>query len=830
MNGVCLRTRVYLPCFLFLCVMTAGLFSGCSSKVSANTIHVNLADSDGFKTALAALFPDYALVEHDKIVFDMMPGGGVIEAYDAQTSTARDGGIEKHWTPLTLETVVIAVDRSQTDMPITSWSDLRDSAVPVGIPYTDPFEQLAVAALCWGLEGKGFSLAPLVRLGEPLNADKKLKLGDPDAPVRLCFDSEAAARVRNGENIEIIIPSEGTLSFARGLFSDQPLALPDDYEQILLDHGLRLTDGRCPDANYPPSGQYASATVLDDYDHLNTVMQDWTRTLRRQVQHTRLYSSADGFEHVMFPTALIVFAVVWATTMMRRVRQKNIRRIIPMMGLLAAGWILARIVKFQVIETNALTRYIWYSYYLFQSLLTLGLLRTASLVGVNDEEKQLPKWLLATGAFNLALVGIAMTNDLHNWMFILDLSTPGWSGNYGQGFFYYFYVAALLTQLISGILIMFVKSRSSPRRFGVAFPLAFIAVLATYVAGYAARIPFFWESDPTLVMCVLGLLFVECCVRAGLIPVNLHYRKLFKNAGLKLQIKDGGGNSIYASDGAELIDALTWDKLKNSDVPVRTDENTLFLRNEISGGYAVWQEDITSINRLKAEIEAANEHIEAANAILATEARRKEREGKAKAKLELYAAFEKNLADHEDRLEYMLRSIAQDSQGESFLPISESERAAHMGAVAVLACYIKRRCNLLALEMSGETSVSWSGLTIYIDELTEFAKLTGIQAIHYCNLSGDITLHRAAVFYRFFALALEEAITNENAGIAAHTVREDGQILMKLLVSGETVKLDLPPGIADEIREAGGAFEKKDLGAGLAGLYLSFPEGGEGDA
>jgi hypothetical protein len=422
----------------------------------------------------------------------------------------------------------------------------------------------------------------------------------------------------------------------------------------------------------------------------------------------------------------------------------------------------------------------------------------------------------------LLLVGLVMTNDLHGLMFKLDFSQPGWSqtGNYSYGVIFYVFTAAVLVELIAAIIVMFTKSRHSPRRYGVVFPFVFIAVLITYIVGYTTGAPLAVESDVTLVYSAFTLLFLELCVRTGQIPVNVHYRNLFKNTGKNLLITDSDGNNIFASDGAEPIDALIWDKLKKSDIPAMMDGNRLFLKNRISGGYAVWQEDITAVNKLKSKIEMSNKRIEAANAILTIEAQRKEQEAKAKAKLELYMAFEKNIAAHEDRLEHMLRSI----------PGSEPERAAHIGAAAVLVCYIKRRCNLLTLEMSGETSVSWDGFTVYFDELTELAKLAGIQALNYCNLSGDITLRRAVAFYSFFELALEGTITNENAGIVANTVIEDGKILMKLLVSGDAVMLNLPLGIAKEIHEAGGTFEKKDLGNGLAGLYLSFPEGGEGDA
>ena len=84
----------------------------------------------------------------------MLDNGGVIEACNAQGENI----VADYWVPLTLETVVISIDRNQIDMAITSWNDLRDSEVNVSIIDTGFFARMAVAAVCYGLEGDNFSL------------------------------------------------------------------------------------------------------------------------------------------------------------------------------------------------------------------------------------------------------------------------------------------------------------------------------------------------------------------------------------------------------------------------------------------------------------------------------------------------------------------------------------------------------------------------------------------------------------------------------------------------------------------------------------------------
>ena len=364
---------------------------------------------------------------------------------------------------------------------------------------------------------------------------------------------------------------------------------------------------------------------------------------------------------------------------------------------------------------------------------------------------------------------------------------------------------------------MFTKTKHNPRRFRVIFPVIFSAVLITYIAGYALNIPFFAESDMVLIVSIFALMFLELCIRVGHIPVNTNYRQLFKKTGLNLQITDNNGIRVFASDKSVPLDAKVLERLKESVAPIYTDDNTLLLKHEISGGYAVWRKDITTINKLKYEIEAANREIEAANVLLSNETKEKERDTLVKTQVELYAAFEKDIAAHEQRLDEMLRHV----------PESEPERTVYMGAVAVLVCYIKRRCNFLALEMSGTETVALNEYVVYIDELAELARLAHIKCLTYCNLSGEIKLLQAMMFYDFFYAAAEWTIMNKNHGMIAQTLYENEKLVMKLAISGSAAAYTLPKWTEEEITLAGGVFEKKELNEDGIGLFLSFPEGGE---
>jgi len=247
--------------------------------------------------------------------------------------------------------------------------------------------------------------------------------------------------------------------------------------------------------------------------------------------------------------------------------------------------------------------------------------------------------------------------------------------------------------------------------------------------------------------------------------------------------------------------------VRDSAAPVQVDENTLLLKQKISGGYAVWREDIAVVTRLKTEIAASIQARGAANALLSNEAAEKERYTQVKTRLELFAAFEREIAPYEQRLDELLRD-------------------AQMGAAMILVCYIKRCCNFLIQEMRGEESVSYNEYVVYILELAEMAQIAGTKCLAYCSLNGRIEMRRAMLFYDFFYWAAEWAVTNRRGGMVAHTLSGGGRLTMKLMLPGVAPELALPERMTEEINVAGGLIEKKDLDSTRTGLFLSFPEGG----
>jgi len=826
-----------LTALALLCLALLFLLPGCATKTGMNasqndaqvkqtgaqTIHLRgnaetgTDNAGGIGEAVSALFPGLETI-YGAHITESLGAGAVIEVYDAQVQSAVSEK-NRYWLPLALETVVIAVDRSKVNAEISSWSDLLTGGAVVSISDHDPYYRLLVAALCYGLEGEDFTMGAAAVLLEKLHRDSKLRFNDEAAPILICFDAEAAKMRADNPAVEIIIPSDGTLSYARGLLSASPLGLPGDADAILLGLGLRLSDGRCENSLYPDAASYAPSKLLTGYSHLNTVMQDTDRVVRREVRHTRLYTGADGLENTIFALVYIAGAVFWIGAITRRTLRGDVRRIMFIAGIMLVAWMTLRIMKFMLSEESAVTRYAWYMYYFFQLALPLVMLRITLLAGSAEEKPRVPLPYQCACGVNAAMFLLVITNDLHEWVFIIDLAEKAWTSDaYAYGTVYFFIIGVIYAQLAAAVMMLFIKAKDNPRRMGFVLPLIFVAALSVYSVGYAAGIPFFAESDMTMVIGVFALLFLELCIRAGQLPVNTDYRKFFRSTANKLQVVDLNGAVVLSGDNVQPVRADEWESLKKSGV-IGIDDNTLLYLKGIIGGFAVWQVDVTAINALKKQIEAANRQLAAANDLLEKEEQIKGQAAETRVRTELFAALEKDLGRHQQRLAGMLAD----------LPDDEAGRKERIAAITLLLCFTKRKCQLLFMDMSGQEAVSPGEFISYMNTLADIARINGTDCLMCCNPRGDITVHQATLFYDFFVSALECTITKRLEKALVNMLSENGSTVLKILMPPEALPFEMDEDMQRLIEAEKGVLTVTGLEE-MAGLSLSFPERGEAHA
>ena len=765
------------------------------------------------------------VVQWENSILPRSGSNDIVEVYDAQALPALEQGLAQRWEPLYLATVVIALDRSQTDASISGWRDLLTAGEAVGMSDAEPSVWLSMAAISYALEGEDYSLTAAAKLLEGLYQRGNLRFDDYDAPVVICFDYQAAAMKLSGRDMEIVVPAEGTLCFQKGFLShgigwdavSAGAVLPIGFllPDALIQAGFRLPDGRCDAELYPPAEDYERAVTPADYTHVNQMAQQTTRILRREVRHVRLFSSADGREHQLFALVYMIVLIVWTGSLMHRTMQKGVRQAVLVCSGLLVGWVILRMLKYQMNSTGIANRYAWYLYYLFQIAIPLVVLWMAWVIDKPEAAAKPPRWWLAMVGLGIVLFLTVLTNDLHNQVFVLDLSRSDWSSNYSYGPVYNLILAVLLLEVLLSQVMMLGKSRLAVGNGGRLLLLGLYLLLLAYSGAYILRIPLAWESDIMVTVGIFVLLLFEIYIRMGLLPMNSGYRHFFAQSPQKLRIMDATGRIVLSSVDAEPLDRPVVRQLMERGGPVPFGKDSLLFGNRISGGMVVWQEDMSSLNRLQRQLELSVEQLNAVNALLRKEEEVRGQLAAAKTRTALLAGLEKEIRHHLHELSVLLLATPED----------EETRKPYLAQVAMLVCYIKRRCNLF-FPMQEDAGTVDTELAVYLDELAEFAGFAGLKAICVCKLAQPISLRRVTLMYDLFYTVLSRMPQQGGESVFLQVMEEDGEIVMKLLLD-ETGGIVPEASFAAQLKDAGARLLVKEL-SGAVGVQLRFSgeEGG----
>ena len=800
--------------YLVVLIIVVAVSIGCEKEIKSNSIICNLDDYSLYPKFIEQILPSYTIKEAENKAYYMVDDGAITEAFDTQAVGALQTGIAKYWYPQYLATVVIAIDRDRTNKTITGWNDLLETQEVIGFSNSPVNNQMLVAAISYGLEGQDYTLKKAIKMLASLHDNKHLKINSFDAPIIICYDYQAAALIEDGGNIEILIPIEGTLTYEKGLLSNQKLVFPEGADKLLVENKLRTLSGEGALSIYPDEKAYRPAARVTNYQYFAEVTNDVNPLMERSVLNVKRFMSIGYREHLYFALLYMSIVTFWAASVLRRSMQKGISYAAFFTGVILIGWALVRLIKYQVVVSEVFSRYLWYSYYIFQLSLPLVILWMAWAIDKPIDKIFPPKWWRLLIILIVALIILVFTNDLHGLVFQLDLNSADWASDYTYGFGYYIILAVCMINIYIGFAILVKKSIRSPRKKRFIFPFGIFILFGVYNYRYIMRDSFAYNTDLAIVTGIFVMLMFEACIRSGLIPVNTKYIEIFKRSPLKIQLFNKNKEMAFASALAQPIDKETIDKaIASSPSPILQEDESLIFANPIPGGYALWSEDVSRIQDLNRDIHQSTKKLGEANAILAAEEKIQRTVNEKIVKKQLMDQLEDEIAEKITRLSTMIEEL-EHSENHSM----ETTR------LALLLCYIKRRCNLFFKEqelLKTESDV----LIIYIDELCEIAKYSGVQIVTVKEVKGDIPTRYTTLFYDFFYTMADIALQKGCPYIIVDIGSEDELISMRLLPSIDIGALKTELRLLEAIAKAKGKIVRKEI-EDTIGISISFPEGG----
>ena len=389
--------------------------------------------------------------------------------------------------------------------------------------------------------------------------------------------------------------------------------------------------------------------------------------------------------HIRTALYLLLFTL-WGFSLDRRIIQRQTLHCLRLTAALMLLWLILRTLKYSFVTGLAAGRYIWYLYYLPMLFLPLLCVYIALSMG-KSEDYRLSRGTGMLSIIPAALFLLVITNDLHQQVFAFKSGVPGLpvSGTYSYRPLYFICLGWMVVCMAFSLVCLFRKSRIPSGEGKRIMPFVLGCAMLLYGILYLSGIPAvrWWFGDMNVMFCLLYAAIYESCIRCRMIPSNTGYVELFEASTLAACIADRSGRIVLRSRAAgedmtcpqEGQRIVRPDGMRISSAP-------------ISGGYAVWQDNVRQLAELRTRLNANKEEMER---------NKKKLKDAYLVQKSLHELTEKNRiyneleAKHSRQTAQMRQMLAQCERS------GPAERRSLLKKVLLLGTYIKRSANLYFL-------------------------------------------------------------------------------------------------------------------------------------
>ena len=423
---------------------------------------------------------------------------------------------------------------------------------------------------------------------------------------------------------------------------------------------------------------------------------------------------------VVFCTVFAIYATLilfWMQTVRDRLIRSRSRNYTLSAGGLMMLYLLTRTLKYRIVNTTMLTRYLWYINYVPLILIpTLFLMACIRFHLAEDSPGKERLLLIPAGV----LAVVVLSNDLHFLAFRpkVELSVlVGDTGTYSYGMVYFLTYAWIGITIASGVVLLLIKAQQLRDWRKTIPPLFFLALIPALTAlNNSMRANGFYriyEAPEINIFCMLGVF--EACIRSRLMPRNENYPGFFAVMDTASVITDREFKPVYRTD---LPLKATPDQMQASlERPQEPDEDTRLFGRNLQVGHAFWNVDDSVLHQLNNRLEEANETIGLENKLIQYENEQREERARLKARNAVYAKAAQELYPVQKQIAAMLEEMEPGTP--EFRP--------KLAKVCVYNAFVKRKTNLI-LTYSETDRIDGKELYLAIREMAVFLNECGVTA------------------------------------------------------------------------------------------------------
>ena len=479
---------------------------------------------------------------------------------------------------------------------------------------------------------------------------------------------------------------------------------------------------------------------------------------------------------IAFPVRGAVYIAllsVWGVSIYIRTIQTSLRSYLLSIAFLLMFWVLVRTVKYSFVQSEVISRLLWYCYYIPILVIPLLAVYLAMSMG-HSEEYAIPKKFLLLLIPMGALLVLVLTNDLHRLIFRSPNELPLSDSNYEYTPLYLFIVIWEFGGAVAAYFIMRRKCRYVSKKT-LLLPMIPIIALIVFCISYLFECPFVFSyisRDITIFSSLCIMTCLELAILMGLIPSNTHYFDLFRITSMAVQIIDKDFNVMLSSDTAKTYDADVLEKTVSA--PVLLDDGVRLSSAGIRGGHVVWQDDVSDLTEMVERLNDTNEFLRGKNTTLAEKVKTDMLHRRLFEKNRLYNIMQVQTASKLHELEALVDMLDQVSE--------QDEERDILSRIAVLGAYIKRRNNLIFLA-EDERALPTSELYYCIRESMQSLALFGTACEYRVDCDTSLPFSELMRLYDAFEDAIEDAMgklssayvsVTEGAGFLAMSIRLAG--------------------------------------------------------
>ncbi len=442
---------------------------------------------------------------------------------------------------------------------------------------------------------------------------------------------------------------------------------------------------------------------------------------------------------------LLLFSL-WGYSLDRRIIQPQTLHWLRLTAALMLVWLILRTLKYEFVTDLTVARYIWYLYYL--PMLFIPLLGVYIALSLGKSEKfRLTGRIGALAIIPAVLFLLVITNDLHQQVFAFSSGVPGGPDNYSYSYgpVYFCYLGWTVTCMFFSLILLLKKSRvpcSKKKRLA-----PFVIGCATVLYGilYLSGLPAIrrWFGDMNVMFCLLYAAIYESCIRCRMIPSNTGYVELFEATTLAACIADRSGNIVLRSRAAG--EGMVCPR---EGVPLIRPNGIRISSAPISGGYAVWQDNVRPLTELRARLSENKAKINSNKEKLREAYIIQKKLLELTEKNRIYDEMEARYGDQITRVGQLLRQC----QG-----AAPEEIQSALKRILLLGTYIKRSANLYFLSQEYEL-LPQQELRLTIDEAVRVITVCGTECSVVYHTTGPMRATEVARLLDLLKVVTEAAI------------------------------------------------------------------------